>query len=325
MKRLVLISIAAAACGRPPVPALGDGGGAPDADAGPDAGLADAGAADGGLVDGGRDAGPSLAPGSVGWIVDQSSYARFLDGGPAAPALGAAWFDHPATFYSSGSPPPFPRATWTRTFTAVDAGLLPALAGCGIPARVGAVLIDLESWSLTPATDKSDPVAAYATAWQAVQAYNASCRDGGAPLLVVAAPATDLVSVLDPDAGPGQKYQAFLSLGLASGIAPSCDVFEIQSQGSEMDASLFAQFVDGAAAQARAGKSGVALYAGISTNPSGQRADAGVIDGDLLSTFGTVSGYWLNIPAQGPACPNCGAAQPDVAVSLLEQMGLDGG
>ncbi len=311
------------ACESSPLPATGDGG--PTAPGVGDGGAFDAGSTDGGADAGPLDGGPSTAPGAVGWILDESSLARLLDGGPDATALAQAYFNTAGTFLISGQPPTYPQAAWTRTFTAVDAGLLPALAGCGLPASVAAVLVDIESWSLTPQSDKSAPIAAYAAAWKAVQGYNADCRDGGAPLLVVAAPATDLVSILEPDAGAGDKYDAFLSLGLASGIAPSCDLFEIQAQGSEMDPALFVQFVDGAAAQASAAHPGVRIYAGISTNPDGQRADAGVIYADILSTLGTVTGYWLNIPAQGAYCPNCGVAQPGVATALLRLMDPDAG
>ncbi len=43
---------------------------------------------------------------------------------------------------------------------------------------------------------------------------------------------------------------------------------------------------------------------------------------DTLNTDGSADGYWLNVPEQGTACPNCvpGGA-PQVAVSYLDLLG----
>jgi hypothetical protein len=34
---------------------------------------------------------------------------------------------------------------------------------------------------------------------------------------------------------------------------------------------------------------------------------------------GAVSGYWLNVPGQGPRCPACNTPRPDLARQLLGQ------
>ena len=47
-----------------------------------------------------------------------------------------------------------------------------------------------------------------------------------------------------------------------------------------------------------------------------------IINQDLerLATRSQVSGYWLNIPGQGTACPKCGTPQPQVAIDFLQRL-----
>ena len=236
------------------------------------------------------------------------------DGGAA---LAEAYFDGGGTFVM-GQQQPYPSAVATRSYAAFDGGLAPILAGCGLASEVGAVVLDLEHWPLTPPEEQADPVGTYRAAYAAVGAFNGDCRDGGSALRLIATPATDLVAVLAPDAGPGQKYQAFLDLGLARDIAAACDILEVQAQGSEMSPAVFVSFVQEAAAQAQVGHPGLPVFAGLSTNPTGTRADAGTLFGDILQTLGTVQGCWLNVPGQSAACPTCGVPQPDVAIDLLQ-------
>ncbi|MVU77410.1 hypothetical protein GPX89_09135 [Nocardia sp. ET3-3] len=62
------------------------------------------------------------------------------------------------------------------------------------------------------------------------------------------------------------------------------------------------------------------VLAGLSTNPSGQTVTADQVHAALDATRSFVDGYWLNIPQAGTACPRCGTAQPQVAVTLLRQL-----
>ncbi len=105
-------------------------------------------------------------------------------------------------------------------------------------------------------------------------------------------------------------------------------VYEIQSQRYGADTSAasncgrFEWFVDQAAAQARTVVAGLDVRAGLSTNPSGHVSTGQTLYTDTLNTDGSADGYWLNVPEQGTACPNCvpGGA-PQVAVSYLDLLG----
>jgi hypothetical protein len=90
-------------------------------------------------------------------------------------------------------------------------------------------------------------------------------------------------------------------------------MIDIQAQGSEANLSRFTSFVKEAAAQARGANPHVIVLAGISTNPSGELVSGAQFTSFYNAVRADVNGYWLNIPAQGTACPKCGTPQPKVA------------
>lgn len=169
------------------------------------------------------------------------------------------------------------------------------------------IVLDIEDWPLTPRRQREDPVAAYRRAFSITQKNHQ---------FLVATPATDLVHSVEPQYH-GPIYPEFLRLGLAEKIASSCKVYEIQAQGAERNPSLYAYFVKEVAAQIRDAHPDVVLLAGLSTNPGGHPVPARVLEKDVQATREIVAGYWLNIPQAGKACPRCGKAHPEIAVSLL--------
>lgn len=194
----------------------------------------------------------------------------------------------------------------TTTFSSYR-DLSAAVGSGGLDPRVRAIMYDNEAWQFTPADEQRDP-ASYA----AMAAADVHRRG----LLFISAPAVDLVTVLRP--GQPSRYQAYLDLGLAASGARSADVFDIQAQGTQNDPGEYAQFVTGAAQQARAANPSVTVLAGLSTGPSGQQTSPQQLLAAVTATRGIVDGYWLNIPQRGPRCPSCGEARPDIALQLLE-------
>jgi hypothetical protein len=85
---------------------------------------------------------------------------------------------------------------------------------------------------------------------------------------------------------------------------------------------LYASFVRVATSQAGAANSRVSVLAGLSTNPPGASVDSRHLTADVDATRSAVAGYWLNIPGQGPRCPTCNPARPDIAIQVLRQLGL---
>ncbi len=171
------------------------------------------------------------------------------------------------------------------------------------------VVVDLENWPYTPRWQREHPVAAYRIA-------EASAKQRGQ--WIVATPATDLVRSIDPRYR-GKIYPEFVRLHLAQKIAPYAKVYEIQAQGAERNPVLYRRFVREIAAQVRAGNPHARILAGLSTNPGGRTVSVSVLYRDIQETRSILSGYWMNIPQAGGACPRCGQAMPEIAVRLLER------
>jgi hypothetical protein len=190
------------------------------------------------------------------------------------------------------------------------AALVDAVRSGQVPSNAYGVLYDPENWSFTPASEQRDPVAATRQAAQAAHAR-------GLKLLV--SPALNLTSVLAPGSGAhGSRWQQFLDLRLAAGLAQVADVVELQAQSLERSTATYTSFVRAAAAQARAARSGVTVLAGLSSNPSGPPVTSQQLTDVIQATRSMVDGYWLNIPGQGARCPNCSAPAPGVAQQALQ-------
>jgi hypothetical protein len=140
-------------------------------------------------------------------------------------------------------------------------------------------------------------------------------------------PATNLARALVPPRPKQTFADSVKDLGrlqLARQIAPAADVYEIQSQGAENDRDLFLRYVTQEAAQVRAANPKAILLAGLSTNPHGLQVTGPQVFQEVMDTLHLVEGYWLNVPQQGPSCPSCGPARPEVAIRLLELLDKQG-
>ncbi len=266
------------------------------------------------------DAGPSTAPGQISWIVSVAAVQAIAQQGAEASALAQAYFDDARTFVvvdandvATGRQL-LPHATLTQGFTDFTSGLAPALQNGTLLSGVAAVYYDAEHWSFTPMNEQQDPSVYYAMAAQLAHANGYS---------FLAVPATDLVKSLEPNYA-GSIYPEFVQLGIPGDAAKFADVYEMQSQGSEMALDVFTPFVEDAAAQAHAANSSVHVLAGLSTNPSSGDPTAQQLLDAVLATRGTVEGYWLNVPAPGPYCPSCNPQRPDLAAALLALLASHG-
>ncbi|WP_348263456.1 hypothetical protein P8935_02615 [Telmatobacter sp. DSM 110680] len=174
---------------------------------------------------------------------------------------------------------------------------------------VGAVMYDPEKWQFTPEEEQRNP-GEYAC--KIADLVHAQHR------LLIVAPAADLVG------GGPDRFDRFLRAKIAGSVAKCADVYEIQAQGAELDARDFASYVRRAAQQARRANPNIILLAGISTNPTGRSVTAKELFACVQAISDVVSGYWLNIPAGGAACPTCGEPKPEVAAELLQMMSAAG-
>ena len=261
-----------------------------------------------GLWQGAAFASATASPAPPRWIISQTAVGLLGQAGLTKVQSQTLFGNNRAYLTGGTTAPPVSGALRTVTFTSYQT-MEKQFAGPGLPAGTTAVLYDNEDWSLTPAAEQRDPAKYEELAAKLAHAHH---------LLLISTPATDLTDVLAPT--ESDHFAAYLRLGLAASAAKYADVIDIQAQGSETNLSRFASFIKEAAAQARGANPHVIVLAGISTNPSGQPVSSAQFTGAYNAVRAYVNGYWLNIPAQGTACPKCGTPQPKVAVPLLQML-----
>lgn len=252
----------------------------------------------------------SAAPGGQPhWLISASAITM-LDNA-AGPAVVARYLDGPqTTVIISGAIPPN-LAGWhvkfaldTRSLAQIRSDLL------GMSRRISMILYDPEHWQFTPAAEQSAPGAAARSA-------EALVRSAGLQLII--APATNLAGA-SAAGGSAANVNAFIQTDDLGKVASSANWVDIQAQGQERNSQRYAAYVKQAVGQIRSANPGAAIYAGLSTNPSGPPVTAAELLADVSMTASEVSGYWLNIPNPGASCPACGLPQPQIGLDVLEHL-----
>lgn len=241
------------------------------------------------------------------WIVSAGSLHHSLDAIPLEQQQRT--FDSPCTFLI-GKLSQETYTHWKAIATVSVKNFADAVKCC--EEGVGAVLYDPEAWQFTPADEQQHP-GDYACKIAAI--VHRQHR------LLIAAPATDLVSKWPNLAQrPGDRYDHFVESGVASSMSPCADVYEIQAQGAEATPSRFRSYVEEIRKQVREKNPKIIVLAGISTNPNGRIVSAEQINDSVSAVLPLVDGFWLNIPAGGALCPQCGKPQPGVAAEVLSHL-----
>jgi hypothetical protein len=146
---------------------------------------------------------------------------------------------------------------------------------------------DLESWAITPKSERHDPMAA-------MQSFAQTAHDNGLrPILV---PGRDLMRV--PNAVCTQQphftiSQAYLTCGVP-GAAQYAPVFVIQASAVETDLTALTQLVQQGAGQARAANSKVQVYATLSVSPNGATVGYGAVVKAAQAIAPYVDGFSMN-------------------------------
>jgi hypothetical protein len=175
----------------------------------------------------------------------------------------------------------------TADFTseATLAAMLPRL-----PAGTGAVLYDNEHWPLTPPDEQADPVRYYQKAEALVHA---------AGYVFIATPGATVVP----------------------SVAAYADVVDVQAQEVQATPSEYSGKVLPVVKEIRRANPKVIIVSGLSTNPRRGIPTAAQLVADAKSVASYVQGYWLNVPAPGPACPRCGQPHPQIGIRFLQLLG----
>jgi hypothetical protein len=279
------------------------------------------------VVAAGAAAPPASGSALPNWIISAAAIG-LVDGYTGSTTLTTNAFDVPSTAEIGA-----PAAGWvsqrTATFTfygpvSKSSSFLYALKHGTIPRGTVYVMLDQESWSLTPHAEQVTPQL-YMKDFVA-----AAVQHGYEPVL---APAMDLTSGMSCAKSGLPAWENYLvSCSVPTMVASAGPaVYEVQSQSLEADTSAgtdcgcFAWFVTQAVAQARAVVSGLDVRAGLSTNPGGHVSSGQTLYTDTMNTDGAADGYWLNVPVKSTACPSCVAGgAPQVAVSYLQLLGYQG-
>jgi hypothetical protein len=251
---------------------------------------------------------PSGTKPTLGFMLNKGAYLTGLnnittsaDGTPAhSGSFLASWFFNRSVsilFTNTIGSNPVPSG-WVSRGGLKDASYADLTANevaIGNTPSISVIIYDNESWSQTPSSEQTTPAATTASfvGW----AHNHFTTRYTA----MATPARDLASVQSdyiaadgiddyylnvqpPYSGTGTN-RPFANFG------SDADIFEVQAQAHTTDGT-YASFVSTAASQATSNRSGVQLWAGVSTvyGTDSQMCDA------VISTYQVsgMSGYWLN-------------------------------
>lgn len=240
------------------------------------------------------------------WIINAHAITLLRGAGAGSALLTKAFGGSHA--YVSGTPDGFgiPTATYD-SYTAVQS----AFASGALPGKYRAVLLDLEHWSLTPAAEQSNPAKYEQLTAALVHAHN---------MLLITAPAVDIVQAQCTCASAASQRSHYLSLSIAGGAARYADVIDIQAQNDERSVASYKAFVAAAAAQARAAHAPVVVLAGLSASNGSVRVTGAQLFAAYQAVRALVAGYWLNIPAKSAQCPGCAGPFPGPALTLLHKI-----
>ena len=253
---------------------------------------------------------PSVSTPSTGthWLISASAISKLND--IPGSAMVARYLNGPQTTVIIGRTIPTSLADWHTNFALDTRSLQEIRLGVadGLSPRISMILYDPEHWSFTPIAQQSAVGPSTRTA--------ASIAHSAGRELIVA-PATNLAQVK----APGESTaNAFMQTSDLEKVASSANWVEIQAQGLERNPGRYLAYINEALRQIRLANPNAVVYAGLSTNPSGPAVDAAELVEDVRLTSSAVSGYWLNIPSPGTACPRCGQPQPQIAIDLLESL-----
>lgn len=241
------------------------------------------------------------------WIIASSAVSKLE--GITSSATVASYLDGPQTTVLTSSTIPSDLSGWHVTFALDTRSLAEIRNGVdGLTSRISEILYDPEHWSYTPLTEQLN---VGASTRQAASMAHAAGRQ------LIVAPATNLAQVSAPGTSAASS---FIQTDDLAKVAASANMVEIQAQGLERNTSRYAAYIAQAVSQIRSANASATIYAGLSTNPSGGPVTASELISAVQATSSEVTGYWLNIPSPGTACPACAEPQPQLALDLFEQL-----
>jgi hypothetical protein len=264
-----------------------------------------------------KDSGSRRTP---AWIVALSGIEQ-MEGQHGGPEVVEKLEADPRTIIVAGNPLPSPMNEEQRAVSVLSFDQCKTALEKPSNAKLKTLLVDLEHWSGTPLPDQENP-----------EGKTSSCRhlaqQDGRQISVIAVPAIDLMSVLDPQFD-GTQYQAAIHYDLEGKLATVSDGVDVQLENIEDKPDEFEQTLRTMVHQIKEARKkadlspDVPIFVGLSTAVVNKRiptdALVSLLKQDVSRTRDFVTGYWMAIPPKD-LCPRCGEPNPEVAVKLLQSL-----
>jgi hypothetical protein len=254
------------------------------------------------------------------WIVAWSGIKQ-MESLPGGPEVVAKLEADPRTLIVAGNPLPSPMNDEQRAVSVLSLDQCKIALEKSSNVQLKTLLIDLEHWSGTPLPDQENP-----------QGATSSCRDlaqqSGRQITVIAVPAIDLMTVLDPK-HDGTQYQAAIHYDLEGKLATVSDGVDVQLENIEDKPDEFERTLLTMVHQIKEARrtahlsTDVPIYVGLSTAVVNKRIPTDILVSllkeDVSRTRALVTGYWMAIPPKN-LCQGCGEPNPEVALKLLQSL-----
>jgi hypothetical protein len=168
----------------------------------------------------------------------------------------------------------------------------------GLPGPYKAILYDNERFADTPSNEQADPHHYDTLVAQLAKRYGL----------------TSICDFIQPDRLPSSERDPAQEV-------PPCDVIGLNTvQQSERNPAQYKAIVAKETSTIRSMSPSVPVLAGLSSNPAGGAVTASELAQDIEATRAIVNGWWLNVPAPGVGCPDCGKPQPQIMADALEMV-----
>lgn len=252
---------------------------------------------------------PAVVP---AWLVSTTSLMRLVAAGPQTAARS---FDTPRTYVTGTGAAGLaalgtPTAIATESFSNENT-LAAAANGGRLRAGTKAVVYADGDTRRTPKAQQRHPGEYYQRAAQVAHAHG---------LLLIAAPALDLIQGLSPRTPPNRQGGAFLRLRIAALAARYADVYVVQDQDDELHPARFASFVAAASRQARNAHPSIEVLNAISTSVGNRVVPASQVMAALQLVEPQLSGYLLNDALGTTRCGPCSARAAAVGLTLAREL-----
>jgi hypothetical protein len=239
------------------------------------------------------------------WLVTTDAIGQLRDAGASASLISKS-FGHSSSYVITTSGP-VSFGMRTATYTSY-AAIVKAFASGALPGGYKAVIYDNGNSSATPTAEQQDPAKYEQLAGSLLHKHG---------MLYIAAPAVNLVSVLNKGSASSRAFSLYMSDHIAADAAKYADVVVIQAQRAEARPGAYASFVKAAATQARAAHPGIIVLAGLK---SGRSVRSGQLSTAYSSVSTVVNGYWLISEPTSTSCASCGSAESRSALGLLKDI-----